>query len=132
LSGIDISSYHWFLLVARPNRVFKAAAALQERGLVTALPFEWRSRRRARHCKSVLRLPLPQLGPYLMTGFAGRPHFRELLEDRILEPLLAGVVSVTSDGMPTPDQGEGDRAAAGASRCQPVRTPAEKRRRQSR
>lgn len=91
------------MLIARPNRVFKAAAALQERGLVTALPFEWRSRRRARHCKSVLRFPLPQLGPYLMTGFdEPRPHFRELLDDRVLEPLLAGVVSVTSDGQPTP------------------------------
>lgn len=103
MSGIDISSHHWFLLIARPNRVFKAATVLQDRGLVTALPFEWRSRRRARHCKSVLRFPLPQLGPYLMTGFRDpRPHFRELLDDRILEPLLAGVVSVTSDGLPTP------------------------------
>jgi hypothetical protein len=102
--GIDISAHHWFLLVARPSRVFKAAAALQERGLVTALPYEWRSRRRnSRHCKSVRRFPEAQLGPYLLTGFPSEtPAWRTLFGDPRLEPLLSGVVSVTSDGMPSP------------------------------
>lgn len=104
MSGINISGHHWFLLLARPNRVFKAAAALQDRGLVTALPYDWRSRRRgSRHCKSVLRFPLAQLGPYLMTGFETPiPAWRRLFEDPVLAPLLSGVVSVTSDGLPTP------------------------------
>ena len=104
MSSIDISQHYWFLLRARPNRVFKAAAALQERDLVTALPFEWRSRRRgSRHCKSVRRFPQAQLGSYLMTGFTVPvPSWRMLFEDPLLLPLLSGVVSVTSDGMPTP------------------------------
>lgn len=91
-------------MVARPNRVFKAAAALQDRGLVTALPYEWRSRRRAsRHCKSVRRFPEAQLGPYLLTGFpSATPAWLDLFKDPQLEPLLSGVVSVTSDGMPSP------------------------------
>lgn len=90
--------------MARPNRVFKAAAALQDRGLVTALPYDWRSlRRRSRHCKSVRRFPQAQLGNYLMTGFLDvQPAWRSLFEDPLLMPLLSGVVSVTSDGMPTP------------------------------
>lgn len=104
MSGIDISSFSWFLLRTRPNRVFKAAAALQERDLVTALPYEWRSRRRgSRHCKSVRRFPQAQLGPYLLTGFpTATPAWRELFDDPQLEPLLSGVVSITSDGMPSP------------------------------
>jgi hypothetical protein len=102
LSGIDISSHHWFLLIARPNRVFKAASALQEHGLVTALPYEWRSRRRSRHCKSVRRFPQAHLGSYLITGFPTlTPAWRSLFEDPQLEPLLSGVVSVTSDGLPS-------------------------------
>lgn len=104
MSAINISDYHWYLLRARPNRVFKAAAALQEIGLVTALPFEWRSRRRgSRHCKSVRRFPQAQLGSYLMTGFeVPVPAWRQLFEDPFLAPLISGVVSVTSDGLPTP------------------------------
>jgi len=51
------------LLVARLNRVFKVASALQDRGLVTALPFDWRSRScGSRHCKAVCRFPQAQLG----------------------------------------------------------------------
>lgn len=104
MSDINISAHHWYLLVARPNRVFKAASVLQDRGLVTALPYDWRSRRRgSRHCKSVRRFPQAQLGSYLMTGFpTAQPAWRSLFEDPKLEPLLSGVVSVTSDGMPTP------------------------------
>ena len=86
MSGINIFELHWFLLVARPNRVFKAAAALQDRGLVTALPYGWRSRRRgSRHCKSVHRFPRPELGNYLMTGFPhSQPAWRSLFEDPAL------------------------------------------------
>jgi hypothetical protein len=98
----QILSLHWYLLRARPNRVFKAALALQDRGFQTALPHEWRARRRSRHCKSVTRFPLPHLGPYLITGFETRtPAWRSLFEDPLLEPLLSGVVSITSDGLPT-------------------------------
>lgn len=84
--------------------MFKAAQALQDRGLVTALPYEWRSRRRgSRHCKSVIRFPQAQLASYLITGFnTPTPPWRSLFGDPSLEPLLSGVVCVTGDGVPTP------------------------------
>lgn len=102
MSGVDISEHHWFVLRVRPNRDFKAAAALQERGLVTALPYEWRNRRRSRHTRSTMQFPIATIAGYLPTGFpTAVPPWRRLFEDPELRQLVSGVVCITNDGSPT-------------------------------
>lgn len=102
MSGINISDHYWFALRSPKNRQFKAVVALQQRGLVTCVPYEMRKQRRSRHARATIRFPHAELGPYVFTGFpAPVPPWRQLFEDRELAPLINGVVSVTSDGLPT-------------------------------
>ena len=102
MSGINISDHFWYALRTTANCEFKAAAALQERGIATAVPYEMRKRRKSRHGKATLRFPHAHITSYVFAGFLVRvPPWRALLEDWKLAPLIRGPVSVTSDGMPT-------------------------------
>lgn len=102
MSGINISGHYWFALRTPVNREFKAVAALQARGYATAVPYEMRRRRRNRHSRAVIRLPHADITRYVLTGFPTPvPPWRALFNDPELEPLLDGVVSVTSNGLPS-------------------------------
>lgn len=102
MSGINISDHYWYALRTTANCEFKVAAALQARGIATAVPYEMRKRRKSRHGKATIRFPHADITSYVFAGFqVPVPPWRALLEDWELAPLVRGPVSITSDGMPT-------------------------------
>ena len=99
---VNIPAWHWYALRTPVHREFKAMEALQARGFVVATAYEMRTRRKHRRSKGSYRYPIAVISRYIFVGFpAGIPPWRLLFEDPELAPLVDGVVSVTSNGMPT-------------------------------
>lgn len=97
-----IAAWHWYALRTPAHREFRAMAALEERGFAVAAAYEMRTRRKHRRSKVSYKYPFPLIAGYIFVGFpSGTPPWRLLFEDPELSPLIHGVVSVTTSGMPS-------------------------------
>lgn len=103
LDVVETSAWYWFALRTPLYREFRAMQALQDRGFAVAVAYEMHRRRKHRHSKSNYYYPVATFSRYIFVGFPDPvPPWKALFDDvneRV--QLIDGVVSVTSDGMPS-------------------------------
>lgn len=93
----DTSEPSWYVLRVLPQKEYWAAEMLREKGCATYIPTEVRTHKRSSYSKGVAEFAVPILSGLIFVGFPAAPVWWDVLRN----PLISGVISLTSDGEPT-------------------------------